>query len=132
MRLQRLERSAECELVVHLADDLRLTGGYHRLRSRACEKRLDLEAAGWLNLSVADVGLTEADLVEQYFAQCLGRPVPTRLRGICGASWFPGPRSVRTDAAPRIGYQKLTGLSWVRARSGLSLQGENCGLGAAT
>jgi hypothetical protein len=116
-RLERVERSAESELVVHLSDDLRLTGAYHRIRSRALDKRRTLEACGWLNPCVADAGLTEAELIEHYFVHVLGRPVPTDCAGYAQRLGFPDRAAfVRTLLREHL-YQRLTRTGQDGARS---------------
>ena len=61
------------------ADALRLLGWFAELRERARSKRAALAARGLLEPSLADAGVSEAELLSWYFGSRLGREVPTDL-----------------------------------------------------
>ena len=74
--LQWVSKAMEPEIISHIADYLRVNGDYIRLAQRAGEKQRMLESQGLLNQSVADLGLTEEELIQWYFEDCVGRDVP--------------------------------------------------------
>ncbi len=71
----------------HLVDYLRATGQYGRWLQKVESKTGKLRAAGLVTPSLADVGMTEAELWQWYFATCRGCEVPADLEGFavgCG------------------------------------------------
>jgi hypothetical protein len=71
----------------HLVDYLRSTGQYGWWFEKATDKIERLRASGLVTPSLADVGMTEAELWSWYFGTCLGCEVPSDLDGFalgCG------------------------------------------------
>jgi len=65
--------------VARLPDHLRVTGAYLGLMQRARDKQRTLELHGLQNPSLADVGLSEEELVRWYFEEGMQRPLPPDL-----------------------------------------------------
>lgn len=59
-----------------LPDQLRLSGDYPRLLTRAAKKERLLKSFGFKNLSLEHAKVTEEELLRWYFEQVLGRAVP--------------------------------------------------------
>ena len=84
--------------------------------SRARDKRRALAAAGWDNASLADIGLTEAELLAQYFEQRLGQPIPADCSAYAERLGFPDAAAfVRTLLAE---YCYLSGLQSTKPAGG--------------
>ncbi|XXX81858.1 TfuA-like protein [Sorangium sp. So ce134] len=64
-----------------LVDQLRMTGRYAELAARALRKQEVLSAAGVEAPSLEDLGLTRQALLDWYFGEVAGRPVPAYLDG---------------------------------------------------
>ncbi|WP_437616078.1 TfuA-like protein [Sorangium sp. So ce834] len=64
-----------------LVDHLRMTGRYAELAARALEKQEVLAAAGVEAPALEDLGLTRQALLDWYFGEVAGRPVPPHLDG---------------------------------------------------
>lgn len=72
----------------HLADYLRATGQYGRWLQKVEEKAERLRAAGLVTPSLADVGMTEAELWRWYFGSCRACDMPRDLDGFAVSSGF--------------------------------------------
>jgi SagB-type dehydrogenase family enzyme len=79
---------AEPELHRLLPDYLRVTGEYSRLLARTSHKQEVLKSKGLRDLDSTAAGLTQGELEQWYFEQCLGRPTPTDLRAFARSSGF--------------------------------------------
>jgi hypothetical protein len=78
-RRRWVDAMTKAEAVSLIPDHLRATGQYTRWLERARDKDGVLETRGLQNPGLADVGLTEAELLRWYFEDRLGRPVPEDL-----------------------------------------------------
>jgi hypothetical protein len=108
-RLRQVDTLAERELVVHLADHLRLSGEYPRLLARARSKQRTLAAAGWENPGLSDAGVSEAELLTWYFGQCLGQPVPAEVSAYAMRLGFPDRNAFVRALLGEYCYLRLTG-----------------------
>ena len=77
--LSRVAAALSPEVSRHLPSYLRATGEYGGLSDRAARKALALAEKGLLSPTLADAGLTEAELWRWYFEERLGRPVPAEI-----------------------------------------------------
>lgn len=107
-RLRLAGRIAEPEIVGHLADHLRLTGDYPRLRARARHKQSALQAAGWESPSLAVIGLTEAELMAEFFEKRLGQPIPADCSGYAKRLGFPDRAAFVRTLLNEYCYLRLT------------------------
>ncbi|WP_437971540.1 TfuA-like protein [Sorangium sp. So ce260] len=64
-----------------LVDHLRMTGRYGELAARALRKQEVLSAAGAEAPALEDLGLTRQALLDWYFTEVAGRPLPAYLDG---------------------------------------------------
>jgi hypothetical protein len=78
-RLHWVRELAHAEAMALLPDHLRVVGEYARLVDRARRKRHALASNGLPNPAVADIGLTEVQLMHWYFEDYLGGPVSPDL-----------------------------------------------------
>lgn len=83
----RVAERLEVTTVGRLPDHLRLVGVYGELRARAEQKRRSLEAQGLQHSGLAELGLTEEDLLQWHFAR-LHRPVPIDIDDYARAHGF--------------------------------------------
>lgn len=83
MREDALARTVARQVASHdrlaLLERLKLSDSYPQLRARAAHKQQLLAAAGLSNTSLDDLGLDQQTLLEWYFGQRLGRPIPRDL-----------------------------------------------------
>jgi hypothetical protein len=78
-RLRWVQQLVHVEVTTLLPDHLRVVGDYARLADRARRKRRLLESNGLLNPALADVAMTEPQLMRWYFEEYLGEPVPPEV-----------------------------------------------------
>ena len=76
-RLTWLHDRAQYVSITCLPEQLRLSGDYPRLLARASAKNRVLESFGLQNPCLANVNLTEDQLLQWYFQEVLTRPVPS-------------------------------------------------------
>ena len=67
----------------YIIDQLRVSGDYSRLISRARDKQRSLAARGLEDAGAGDAGLGAEGLLRWYFEDRLGRPVPDDLNDYC-------------------------------------------------
>jgi hypothetical protein len=91
-----------------LPDQLRLSGDYPRLLTRAAKKERLLEAFGSKNLSLENAKLTEEELVRWYFEQVLGRPVPADVSTYSQSLGFANPHAFRRMLLREYIYRRFT------------------------
>src|SRR5439155_1838052 len=75
-RVAWAQQRARFASLTYLADQLRLSGDYHRLVSRALAKDRLLESSGLKNPCLQDAQLTKAQLLRWYFEEHLRQPMP--------------------------------------------------------
>lgn len=90
-----------------LADELRLSGDYSRLRARAEEKDRLLSSCGLRNPTLADAGLTEPELLHWYFEDVLHRRVPPHPTDHSRTLGFATPESFRRVLLKEYVYRRL-------------------------
>jgi hypothetical protein len=91
-----------------LPDQLRLSGDYPRLLTRAAKKERVLEAFGFKNLSLENANLTEEELVRWYFEQVLGRPVPVDVSTHSRSLGFADPHAFRRALLREYFFRRFT------------------------
>jgi hypothetical protein len=69
-RRQRLEDAIAVDIDAALADELHLTDAFGRLQVRANEKHAVLQSRGLEQPTLADAGISEAELVTWYLQAC--------------------------------------------------------------
>lgn len=106
--LRWLDQSVEPEVAPHVANQLRVTGEYSRLLVRARNKQRTLEAKGLQNPDLAEIGLTEGELLRWYFEEHLGRSVVTDIARYARASGFTDEKVFRRTILREFCYIRIT------------------------
>jgi hypothetical protein len=89
--VRRARLMMEPDLLGHIRDQLRAMGVYGELASRAEAKQQGLTREGLSSPTVADTGLTEAQLWRWFFEQTLGRPLPDDIDGYAAREYSQRP-----------------------------------------
>lgn len=67
------------DLAHRIVDELRLKGDYRRLYERAEDKKHRLDTAGWWDINLEDMGLTQADLLHWFYGDPQAGVAPADL-----------------------------------------------------
>jgi hypothetical protein len=102
----RWERSLEDELPALLFDWLRLQGHYPALLARALDKKQRLRQAGLENPALADVGLSEPELLRWFFKEC-GAAVPPDLARFASGLGYADEENYRLVLLCEYCYRRL-------------------------
>ncbi len=101
----------------HLVDYLRGTGQYGRWLQKVEHKAQKLRDAGLVTPSLADVGMSEAELWQWYFEACRGCAMPPDMEGFAVSCGFREGKAQLRAAVLREAY--------IRKRGGRKRGGEN-------
>jgi ribosomal protein S12 methylthiotransferase accessory factor YcaO len=102
-----------------MPDQLRVDGDYPELVARARHKGRALEAAGYRDVSLADLGVEWDDVLAWYFHQRLGTAVPADVAAFATAHGFSDQAHFRRVLGREYAY--ATGLA-AGARQGAATQ----------
>ncbi|WP_437826581.1 TfuA-like protein [Sorangium sp. So ce1153] len=107
-RVRWAEATLEVDAREVLPDSLRAEGRYAALAARASDKQRVLAARGALAPSLADVGLSEAELLRWYFEERLGQPIPRDVAAYARAAGFADVDSLRRALLREASYLRWT------------------------
>lgn len=100
---------AEQDVINSLPDHLRIAGDYTRLLARARGKQSTLESSGLDNPSLADAQITEEELFQWYFENCLGRAVADDIETYARSVGFSDQEAFRRAVLREFCYSSRNG-----------------------
>lgn len=92
-----------------LPDQLRVSGAYPELVQRARDKARALEAAGYRDVSLAELGVEWDDVLAWYFHQRLGTSVPADVASFAAAHGYADEAHLRRALAREYAYARASG-----------------------
>lgn len=92
-----------------LPDQLRVSGAYPELVQRARDKARALEAAGYRDVSLAELGVEWDDVLTWYFHERLGTSVPVDVASFAAAHGYADEAHLRRVLAREYAYARTSG-----------------------